>query len=108
MKYKCLVLDHDDTVVNSTATIHHPCFCEYLALTRPGLTCDLETYFRRNFDPGMLEMCREDYGMSEEELKGYMENMKEEDITEMFTQIITQQVKMQYAAQVNTKLFRRR
>ena len=30
MKYKCLVFDHDDTVVNSTATIHHPCFAEYL------------------------------------------------------------------------------
>ena len=26
MKYKCLVLDHDDTVVNSTATIHFPSF----------------------------------------------------------------------------------
>ena len=26
MRYKCLVLDHDDTLVNSTATIHFPCF----------------------------------------------------------------------------------
>ena len=30
MKYKCLVFDHDDTVVNSTATNHHPCFQMYL------------------------------------------------------------------------------
>ena len=30
MKYKCLVFDHDDTVVNSTATIHHPCFQLFL------------------------------------------------------------------------------
>ena len=69
MRYKCLVFDHDDTVVNSTATIHHPCFCDYLALTRPGVSCDLERYFLRNFDPGMMEMCREDYGMDEEELE---------------------------------------
>ena len=30
MRYKCLVFDHDDTVVNSTATIHHPCFQLFL------------------------------------------------------------------------------
>ena len=30
MRYKCLVLDHDDTLVNSTATMHFPCFCEVL------------------------------------------------------------------------------
>ena len=28
MKYKCLVLDHDDTVVDSTASIHYPAFLE--------------------------------------------------------------------------------
>ena len=31
MTYPCLVLDHDDTVVNSTATVHYPCFAEYTA-----------------------------------------------------------------------------
>ena len=30
MKYKCLILDHDDTIVNSTATIHYPAFQEYM------------------------------------------------------------------------------
>ena len=34
MRYKCLVFDHDDTVVNSTATIHHPSFLKYLAQYR--------------------------------------------------------------------------
>ena len=69
MKYKCLVFDHDDTVVNSTATIHHPCFVEFLKEYRPGMSCDLEKYFLKNFDPGFMPMCREDYGMSEEELQ---------------------------------------
>ena len=36
MRYPCLVLDHDDTLVNSTATIHFPCFCEFLQEVRPN------------------------------------------------------------------------
>lgn len=35
MTYPCLVLDHDDTVVNSTATVHYPCFAEYTAKFSP-------------------------------------------------------------------------
>ena len=65
MKYKCLVFDHDDTVVNSTATIHHPCFQEYLNSRYPGRTCSLEDYFKKNFAPGFVEMCREEYGMDD-------------------------------------------
>ncbi|MCR5664738.1 MAG: HAD hydrolase-like protein [Oscillospiraceae bacterium] len=69
MRYRCLIFDHDDTVVNSTATIHHPCFQDYLALRRPGMSCSLEQYFIRNFDPGFIGMCREDYALSDEELE---------------------------------------
>ena len=65
MKYKCLVFDHDDTVVNSTATIHHPCFQLFLDKYFPGRSCSLEHYFLKNFSPGFLEMCREEYGMDE-------------------------------------------
>jgi len=54
MKYKCLVFDHDDTVVNSTATIHHPCFQMYLDKCYPGMSCSLEKYFLKNFDPGFI------------------------------------------------------
>ena len=68
MRYQCLVFDHDDTVVNSTATIHWPCFVDFLAQRRPGMSCSLEKYFIKNFDPGFLPMCREDYGLSDAEL----------------------------------------
>lgn len=56
MRYKCLVLDHDDTVVNSTATIHFPSFLEFLSRVRPGAQYTLEEYFRKNFDPGIMEL----------------------------------------------------
>ncbi len=69
MKYKCLVFDHDDTVVNSTATIHHPCFQDFLDIYRPGMKCTLEKYFMSNFHPGFIQMCREEYGLSDEELR---------------------------------------
>lgn len=77
MSYKCLVFDHDDTVVNSTATIHHPCFQEFLKLRYPGKECSLEHYFLKNFDPGFLPMCREEYGMGDEELQDEMDYWRE-------------------------------
>lgn len=69
MKYKCLVFDHDDTVVNSTATIHHPCFQSYLRLKYPGRTCSFEEYMEKNFDPGFVRMCIDEYGMDESEIE---------------------------------------
>jgi phosphoglycolate phosphatase/pyrophosphatase PpaX len=70
MKYKCLVLDHDDTVVNSTATIHYPCFVEYLEKFRPHLAKNytLESYFIKNFHPGILSLLRDEVGLSPEEV----------------------------------------
>ena len=68
MKYKCLVFDHDDTVVNSTATIHYPAFIEFLKQNRPGRWCSLEDYFIFNFNPGFIETCTVNFGMTEEEL----------------------------------------
>ena len=69
MKYRCLVFDHDDTTVNSTATIHHPCFVRFLEEYYPGRRCSLEEYFIKNFSPGFLPMCREEYGMDDRMLE---------------------------------------
>ena len=70
MKYKCLVLDHDDTVVNSTATIHYPCFVKFLEDFYPHLVknYNLENFFEKNFHPGVLELFKEEIGMTEEEM----------------------------------------
>ncbi len=69
MKYRCLVLDHDDTVVNSTATIHYPAFLEYMKTAHPGPTLTLEEYFLYNFEPGVIPMFRDICGFSEEEME---------------------------------------
>ena len=71
MKYKCLVLDHDDTVVDSTASIHYPSFLAYLAEYRPHLleNYDRDTFYRKNFDPGIFAIFRDELGLSDEELE---------------------------------------
>ncbi|MBE5808353.1 MAG: HAD family hydrolase [Clostridiales bacterium] len=69
MRYPCLVLDHDDTVVDSTATIHYPCFVEYTQKYFPHYSCTLEEYFVKNFDPGVVALFRDEVGMTDEEMK---------------------------------------
>ena len=44
LRYPCLVLDHDDTVVQSETTINYPFFCYILDQFRPGATITLEEY----------------------------------------------------------------
>ena len=41
LKYKCLVLDHDDTVVQTMKTLSYPFFCLELEQFRPGATMSL-------------------------------------------------------------------
>lgn len=71
MRYKCLVLDHDDTIVNSTATVHYPCFVEYLKKYHPEKAdkYTLEDYLLKNFDPGVISFFLDDVGLSREEFK---------------------------------------
>lgn len=57
MRYRCLILDHDDTVMDSTRMIHYPAFLAALEAMRPTHYVSLEDYFELNFDPGFLEYC---------------------------------------------------
>ena len=77
LKYPCLVLDHDDTVVQSEATINYPFFVYILDQFRPGTTITLEEYVEGCCHLGFAEMCRKWYGFTEQELvaeyKGWQE-----------------------------------
>ena len=70
MRFKCLVLDHDDTVVNSSASIHFPSFVEYLKIYRPNMAdkYTFEEYILKNFHPGILQLFTDEIGLSEKEL----------------------------------------
>ena len=54
LRYRCLVLDHDDTVTDSTAHIHYPAYLDAMRQMRPGEWMSLDDYFRMNFEPGFL------------------------------------------------------
>ena len=73
LKYRCLVLDHDDTVMDSTRLIHHPAFQVFLQQVRPGVSVSLAEYFRMNFHPGFLEYCEGTLGLTDAELDREME-----------------------------------
>ena len=68
LKYKCLVLDHDDTVVQSEKTIGYPFFCYILNEFRPGETISLPDYVKDCHNLGFAEMCRHRWQFTEAEL----------------------------------------
>lgn len=68
-KFPCLVLDHDDTVVQSEATINYPFFCEFLNAIRPGCTITLKEYVQGCSDFGFVEMCRSRFQFTDQELE---------------------------------------
>lgn len=80
LNYPCLVLDHDDTVVQSEKTIGYPFFCYILNQFRPGQTISLEDYVRDCHNYGFAEMCRRRWQFTEEEqraeYRGWMDYVK--------------------------------
>ena len=69
MKYKALVLEHDDTSVKSTPEIHYPAFMKTLELLRPSERLTLDEFIEYNFGIGFLAMCNDVYHFTEEEMK---------------------------------------
>ena len=69
MKYRCLVLDHDDTTVNSTPVIHYPAFVKILEELRPGRYFTQEEFLSQNFYPGLRSFYMDGLGFSEAEMK---------------------------------------
>lgn len=68
LKYPCLILDHDDTVVQSELTVNLPYFQMTLASFRPGSTINEAEYADGCYRLGFAEFCRQRFGFTEEEL----------------------------------------
>ena len=77
LKYPCLVLDHDDTVVQSEKTVNFPYFAYTMKTFRPGVAVTMEEYTHGCFHLGFAQMCREWYGFTEQELVEEFEGWKE-------------------------------
>ena len=69
LKYPCLVLDHDDTVVQSMKTLSYPFWCMELEIFRPGVTQTLEDYILQCHRLGFAGLCKDCFHFTEEELK---------------------------------------
>ena len=68
LRYKCLVLDHDDTVVQSESTVNYPCFCRYLEKFRPGMSISLADYVGDCNKMPFVEMCKTRFSLTDDEL----------------------------------------
>ena len=68
LRFPCLVLDHDDTVVQTERSIGYPYFRDYIEKIRPGHTLCFSEYVRDCNNMIFADMCREKWQMTEEEL----------------------------------------
>nr|WP_263327615.1 hypothetical protein [Neobacillus sp. Marseille-Q6967] len=95
LKYKCLILDHDDTAVKSTPEIHYPSFIEALKNLRPNeRSITLKEFVGYCFNPGFSSLCKDIIKFTDEELQHQQEVWKKytesavPDFYEMFTETI--------------------
>lgn len=74
-RYRCLVLDHDDTTVQSTPCVHYPSFLDTMHKLRPGLApLQTEEYFRLWFDSTFERYCRDTLHFTPEEEAFQLQN----------------------------------
>ena len=76
MKYKCLILDHDDTTVNSTAEVNYPALLDTLSHLRPDIHPNYEEFMDACFEPGFFEYCTEILALNTDEMKYEYNNWK--------------------------------
>ena len=69
LKYPCLILDHDDTVVQTERAIGYPYFRDYLAKVRPGVDLSFREYVHDCHNTVFPDMCREKWHFTDAEMK---------------------------------------
>ena len=76
-RYRCLILDHDDTTVDSTRAVNYPQFREALARFRPDMDISEEQFFLYCFDLGFYPMCEQVLRYTPEEQQAHVAMWKE-------------------------------
>lgn len=74
--FPCLILDHDDTTVDSTRTVNYPQFTESLKVFRPGFEMTLEEYIHHCFHTGFYVMCEQVLHYTPAELEAHVNMWK--------------------------------
>ena len=70
LRFKCVILDHDDTAVDSTASIHYQAHVEVMRILRPDQEpISLDGWFLKNFDPGIMEYLIDELRFDEAEIE---------------------------------------
>ena len=70
MRYKALILDHDDTVVDSTKSIHYPAFLETLRTLRPSESfLSYADFTHHCHEYGFQDLCDRRYGFTSGEME---------------------------------------
>ena len=70
MRYRCLLIDHDDTSVDSSPSIHHPAHLEQLKrLGREKDAVGVDEWMKINYSPGILEYLDKTLKLNDEEKK---------------------------------------
>ena len=69
LKYPCLVLDHDDTVVQTERAVGYPYFRNYIEKIRPGQSLSFPEYVKDCNNMIFADMCRRRWHFTEAELQ---------------------------------------
>ncbi len=68
VRFKAIIIGHDDTVVDSSRLIHHPAHIESMRVLRPDhIPCSLSEWFSINASPGGLMKYYQDLQFTKEE-----------------------------------------
>lgn len=76
LRFQCLVLDHDDTTVDSTRHVNYPQFKQFIHTLRPEVNFTEEDYIRSCCDYGFYGMCDKLLHYTPEELELHIANWK--------------------------------
>ena len=69
LRFPCLVLDHDDTVVQTERSIGYPYFREYLKRIRPGVDLTYAEYVHLCNNMVFADMCKAQWQFTDQELQ---------------------------------------